>query len=85
MTDTHRRSHCKGSCDHTASDSFFVHAPGEEIAETAKARRTKRKNKESISINVKLSLLILNLEEGDINLLGPRSLKTKLLPVDVDR
>ena len=44
-----------------------------------KARRTKHENKESISI--KLSLLILNLEEGDITLLGLRSLKTKVLPV----
>ena len=49
----------------------------------AKARRTKRERKESISIY--LSLLILKLEEGDINLLRPRSLETKPLPDDVDR
>ena len=48
-----------------------------------KARRTKHENKESISIQ--LSLLILNLEEGDITLHEPRSLKTKVLPVAVDK
>ena len=48
-SDTHRQSHCKGSCDHTA-DSFFVHAPGEEIVQTAKAHRTKSERKESISM-----------------------------------
>ena len=58
------------------------YAPGEEIAETSEPRKTKRENK---AISIKLSLLILNLEERDINLLGPRSLKTKLLPVDVGK
>ena len=47
-----------------------------------KARRTKHDNKELISIS--LLLLILNLEEGDITLLGPPSLKTKVLPVAVN-
>ena len=47
--------------------------------ELRKARRTKHENEESIS--KKLSLLILNLEEGDITFGRPRGLKTKVLPV----
>ena len=61
-----------------------THALRDEIAEIF-GRRTERNTRKKESISIKLSLLILNLEEGDITLVGPRSLKTKVLPVAVDK
>ena len=79
--DTHLQSHWKGSYDHTA-DSFSSHPVSESRRRDRQSKegaQNQFENKESISIQ--LSLLILNLEEGDITLHEPRSLKTKVLPV----
>ena len=56
-SDTHRQSHCEGSCDYTA-DSFFVHAPGEEIA------KKKREQKESVSIYLAVTTNLEPLTRG---------------------
>ena len=75
--DTHRQSHWKGSYDYTAdpSPSYPCSRRRDRRSELRKARRTKHENKESVS--KKLSLLILNLEEGDITLVGLVAWKRK--------
>ena len=74
--DTHHQSHRKGSCDPTA-DSFFIHAL---VMKSPKQwRRAERNTRKGIHIDsLSLLILTLNLEEGDFNLFGPCSLKTKL-------
>ena len=82
-SDTHRQSHWKGSFD--TADSFSQ-SPMLSAARASFGRRaepnTRVKNRYRYS---SVSLLILNLEEGDITLVGPCSLKTKVLPVAVDK
>ena len=82
-------THPVGATEKGATTTLPIHSPSHTCSrrrdcrnKLRKASRTKHENKESVPR--KLSLLILNLEEWVFTLLGPRSLRTKVLPAALD-